>query len=164
MTNITLRNVRIPDGYEATSEYRLPKKGEWYIAGDDLALQAGVNHYGEDIQQIILRKLPKPERMVAVMLSESYLLWLVTPGRTGVLPEHFKLLCEAARKALAQEPHDWQDDYTQQEVCGVEICSGDRKRWVEHKLTFLGMSDHVADARCCLPKGHTQEHSPEPAT
>ena len=163
MTNITLRNVRIPDGYEATSEYRLPKKGEWYIAGDDLALQARANHYGKDIRQIILRKLPEPERMVAVMLSESDVSHLRLHWRDWTDSVTGRV-SEAARKALAQEPHDWQDDYTQQEVCGVEICSGDRKRWVEHKLTFLGMSDHVADARCCLPKGHTQEHSPEPAT
>ena len=159
MTEIKL-NVTIPPGYEATGEYRLPKKGEWVFTG---AVALPVTFNWTNGPHIILRKLPEPERMVAVMLSESDVSHLRLHWRDWTDSVTGRV-SEAARKALAQGPYDWQDDYTQAEVCGEEICSGDGKRWVEHELTFLGMSDHVADARCCLPKGHTQEHSPEPAT
>lgn len=51
-------DVEIPDGYEATGEYRAPKKGEWYLDECSRDAERASMIWDNRHRRLILRKKP----------------------------------------------------------------------------------------------------------
>jgi hypothetical protein len=56
MVTIEIPDALIPEGFEATGEYRIPRENEYYVSGLGLITSQYTIHNGP---RVILRKIPK---------------------------------------------------------------------------------------------------------